>query len=57
MEENALAGDPIDRHQHQSQDFEETNTDNSTNQQHNIVDVEASSASDSEGGAVGGAAL
>ena len=32
LEENSLTGDLIDRHQHQSQNFEEKDTDTSTNQ-------------------------
>ena len=52
-----MTGDPIDRQQHQSQFFDETDTDTSTNQQHNIVDIEASFTSDSEGIAIGGSAL
>ena len=53
MEDNVLIGDPIDRHQNQSQNFEETNT--RTNQQQNIVEIEAYSASDYDGIGVGGA--
>ena len=51
-EENALTGDPIDRHQHKSLNVEQNDTDTSTNQQHNIVEIEASSASDSNCSAV-----
>ena len=50
-----MTGDPIDRHQNQSQIFEETNT--STNQQHNVTDIEAYFDNDSEGSAVGVAAM
>ena len=56
-EENGLTGDPIDRHQHQSQNVEQNDTDTSTNQQHNIVEIEASSANDSEGSSIGEAAI
>ena len=55
LEDNTFAGDPIYRHQHHSQNVEDTNNDNRTNQQQNIVDIEASSASDSEGSDFGGA--
>ena len=57
MEYNALTGDQIARHQYQSQNVEETDSDTITNQQHNIVDIEVSSDSDSEGSYVGGSAL
>ena len=50
-----LTRDPIDRHQHQIKNIEDTNTDTSTNQKHNIVDIEESSAINSEGSSVGGA--
>ena len=55
--ENALTGDPIGRHHHQSQNFEEADTNISTNQQHNIVDIEAYFASDYEVSAVGGSSI
>ena len=57
MEENALTGDPLERHQHQSQNVEETDTDTITNHKHNIVEIKASSASDYEGSVVSGASL
>ena len=52
MEENTLTSDLIDRHHHQSQNVEETNGNIKTNQKHNIVEIEASSASDSNCSAV-----
>ena len=51
-EDNQLTVDPIDRHQHQSQIFEETGFDTRTDQKQNIVDIEASSSIDSQGSAV-----
>ena len=57
LEENTVTGDPIDRYQHQSQNSDETDTDTSTNKKHNIVDIEASFTSDSEGSSVGGAVI
>ena len=52
-----LTGDPIDKHHNQSLNFEETDTDTSTNQQNNIFEIEASYDSDSEGSDDGGSAL
>ena len=57
MEEDALTGDRVERHQHPSQNVEETDTNTSSNQQHNIVDIESYFASDYEGSYVGGASL
>ena len=57
LEQITQTGDPIDRQNNLSQSFDETDTDTSTNQQNNIVDIEAFFTSYSEGSAVGGAAL
>ena len=57
MEENTLTSDLIDRHHHQSQNVEETDSNTSTNQQHNIVEIETSSDSDPEGSSFVGSAL
>ena len=37
LEENTLAGYPIDRHNHKSPNFEETDTDTRTNQPQDII--------------------
>ena len=47
-----MTSDLIDRNHHQSQNVEETNGNINTNQKHNIVEIEASFASDSNGSAV-----
>ena len=57
LEENESTGYLIDRHQNQSKNIEETNTDTSSNQQEDIVEIEPTSGSDSEGIYVVGAAL
>ena len=56
LEENVLAGDPSDRYQHESPNGEETDTNTSTNQQQDIVEIKLTAGSDFEGGAVGRAA-
>ena len=56
MEENVLTGHPFNKHQYQSPNVEETNTNTSTNWQQNIVEIEPTSDSDSEGSAAGGSA-
>ena len=53
LEDNTFAGDPIYRHQHHSQNVEDTNNDNRTNQQQNIVDIKAISAANFEVNSVG----
>ena len=57
LEENELIGYLIDRHQHQSPNVEKTNTDTSSNQQEDIVEIKPTSGSDYEGISVSGAAL
>ena len=54
MEDNLLTGYPIDKHQNQSPNVEGTDTNTSTNQQQDIVEIEKISGSDSEGSAIRG---
>ena len=53
MEENAFSGNPIDRHQHQSPNVEDNDTDTITYWQQDIVEIEPTSSSDSEGADAG----
>ena len=50
-----MTGDTIDRHQNQSPNVEETNTDTRTNKQQDIVDIELTYGSDYNGSDVVGA--
>ena len=52
MEYNALEDDPIDIYQHQLPNVEDTDTDTSTNQQQDIVDIKPTAGSDSNVSAV-----
>ena len=56
MDKNSLTGDPLDRHHRQPPNVEGTNTNTSTNQQQDIVEIKLTAGSDFEGGAVGKAA-
>ena len=51
-----MTGDPLDRHHRQPPNVEGTNTNTSTNQQQDIVEIKTTSGSNHEGIAVGGAA-
>ena len=55
LEKNCFAGYPIDRHQYQSTNSEDSNTDTSTNKKQDIVQIKPTYSSDSEVSAVGGA--
>ena len=50
-----LTVEPIDRYQNQSSNVEDIDTNTSTNNQNNIVDIKPTCGGDSEGIAVGGA--
>ena len=56
LEENELAGGPIDSHQHQSPYVEVTDTNTRTNKQQDIVDIKPTAGSDYEGSGIGGSA-